>query len=411
MVALNNNYFDSKSDLLKVISDIIEDKQVVNHRKQETDAESGLDEFEKMVFYILTKNFCVYEDLTSLLMFFTNTSSSGESSGEKSRLIKYSTDGGDVAVHPDLLSLLKFKLEALKIKHQDIKDLEQTFFLYVGMESDDYLDNFCEETQDEYKFKFNRDDFENPIRDIASKALHILAFLSQRLYDGETPVTSQNTDNDLDTNIQCCMPMVKCFLGNQLEKNKLVKVKLLASFRNCIGDIIDWFRSILCMPKKVYPFNLNSNINQNNLNNPNFHEDNARNLFQNDNNNIVKVVGYNDLSNNTRSGSDCYSDISTDSDLDLDAQDVNKSNLNKYNLNKNNLNKNIERSRYVSLDNLLINKKIKKNTCLKDFQDAQDLKRSQSFNSVLSFYQGGGGGDFGKPRVRGRSFSGVGQGF
>ena len=80
MKALNNNYFDSKSDLLKVISDIIEDKQIVNHRKQETDAESGLDEFEKMVFYILTKTFCVYEDLASLLMFFAKTDNLQENS-------------------------------------------------------------------------------------------------------------------------------------------------------------------------------------------------------------------------------------------------------------------------------------------------------------------------------------------
>ena len=57
MKALNNNYFDSKSDLLKVISDIIEDKQIVNHRKQETDAESGLDEFEKIEFDRLMRTY------------------------------------------------------------------------------------------------------------------------------------------------------------------------------------------------------------------------------------------------------------------------------------------------------------------------------------------------------------------
>ena len=389
MKALNNNYFDSKSDLLKVISDIIEDKQIVNHRKQETDAESGLDEFEKMVFYILTKTFCVYEDLTSLLMFFAKT----DNPKEKSNLIQYSTDGGDVAVHPDLLSLLKSKLEALRIRHQDIKDLEQTFFLYVGMESDDYLDNFCDENQYEYDFKFNRDDFENPIRDIASKALHILAFLSQRLYDGEDPVNSQNTDQDLDDNIQCCIPMVKCFLGNQLEKNNLVKLKFFASFRKCLGEVIDWFRSVLCLPNKIYPFNLSFNFNKNiNKNQKPVSSDVNQNQNQNK---LIKVVSYKDVRNNKISSQ--YSGVLADSDLD--EHDKNNLDLNEFNLNKKN-----KKSRYVSLDNLFLSKKFKKD------KDLKDLKRSQSFNCVLSFYQSGAGGDFGKIRNRGRSFSGVGMG-
>jgi hypothetical protein len=243
----NNNNNNSKNTLLKILDDIINDKKINNHRKQSTEAESGLDEFENIVFQVLTKTLCVYEDLASLLMFLADRSEDKNSS-----LIQYSTDGGEVAVHPLLLSLLKTKIDELKIQHEDIKDLEKTFFLYVGMQSDEYSDDFYNDKRGDYSFQFDlySSGFEqNPIRDIASKALHILALLSHRLYNGEYSVSSRN---DLKpTHIQdptkLYAPMVKEFLGNQLEKDNLVRVKILASFRKCIGRVLNWLGSLFCV--------------------------------------------------------------------------------------------------------------------------------------------------------------------
>jgi hypothetical protein len=211
---------NSKEKLLNILDDIISDNKINNHHKKSTEAESGLDEFESIVFKILTKELCVYDDLSSILMFLSNDNESGCS-------VTYSTHGGYVAINPLLLNLLKSKIEELRIHHDDIKSLEKAFFLYVGMESDDYSDKLYRDSQDEYLFNFDlySSGFENnPIRDIASKALHILAFLSQRLYNGEQSVSV--TEKNSYHNFDC---IVRGLGSDQLKKNNLAKAKSFVS--------------------------------------------------------------------------------------------------------------------------------------------------------------------------------------
>ncbi len=63
--------------------------------------------------------------LRSLLMFLVTQSA------QKAGVFEYQTDGGEVAVHPLLLNLLKDKIEKLQIQHDDIKALERTFYFLL----------------------------------------------------------------------------------------------------------------------------------------------------------------------------------------------------------------------------------------------------------------------------------------
>ena len=218
--------------LLDVLSELISDQSIGKYKKPDTDAESGLDDFECYVFQILTKQFCEFNDLQSLLMFLVTQSA------QKAGVFEYQTDGGEVAVHPLLLKLLKDKLEKLEIQHDDIKALERTFYLFVGMESDEYTIDFCNKYKDDFDFDFDlyaNDFIQNPIRDIAAKGLHILALLSQRLYQGEQSVSELGDDPS-----KACLPVVSGFILDQLKISKEAKVKTFATLRKCIRGVLNF---------------------------------------------------------------------------------------------------------------------------------------------------------------------------
>ncbi len=230
--------------LLGVLSELVADQSITDHQKPNTDAESGLDDFECYVFQILTKQFCEFNDLRALLMFLVTQSA------QKAGVIEYQTDGGEVAVHPLLLNLLKDKIEKLHIQHDDIKALERTFYLFVGMESDEYSTNFCEENEDDFDFEFDlyaNDFIVNPIRDIAAKGLQILALLSQRLYQGEQSVSEIGGPDPT----AACLPIVSRFILDQLKISKEVQVKRFAKLRKCIKRVINFLSSLVFWPKSA----------------------------------------------------------------------------------------------------------------------------------------------------------------
>ena len=238
-----NEQRNRQEALLGVLSELVADQAIKDHQKPDTEAESGLDDFECYVFQILTKQFCEFNDLRSLLMFLVTQSA------QKAGVFEYQTDGGEVAVHPLLLNLLKDKIEKLQIQHDDIKDLERTFYLFVGMESDEYSVGFCNKYKDDFDFEFDLYAsyfIQNPIRDIAAKALHILALLSQRLYQGEQSVSELEGDPT-----QACLPVVSGFILDQLKISKEVKVKRFATLLKCFKRVVNFLSSLVFWPRSA----------------------------------------------------------------------------------------------------------------------------------------------------------------